>query len=90
MLNRQLGTYTKKTHRKASEQPFHNRWPLSHSKLTKTMKTYIRFNRHKNSTPKINQIEPQQKYRLVLNYGGGGGGVKLILQGPNLTLISSS
>ena len=43
------------------EQLFPNRRPLSYPNLTKTMKTYIRFKQHKNSTPKI---EPQQKYRL--------------------------
>ena len=42
-----LGTYTKKTYRKPSEQLFLHRRPLSYPKLTKNMKTYIRLKQHK-------------------------------------------
>ena len=37
-----LGTYTKKTYHKPSEQLFPNRRPLSYQNLTKNMKTRIR------------------------------------------------
>ena len=47
-----IGTYTKKTYCKPNEQLFPNRRPVSYPNLTKTVKTYIRFKQHKNSTPK--------------------------------------
>ena len=49
---KQPGTYTMKTHCKPNEQLFPNRWPLSYLNLTKTMKTYIRRQQHKNLNTK--------------------------------------
>ena len=46
-----IGTYTKRTHHKPSEQLFPNRQPLRYPNLTKNMKTYIRLKQYKNSTP---------------------------------------
>ena len=45
---------------------FPNRWPLSYLNLTKTMKTHIRRQQHKNNFKHqdIKQKEPPQKYRL--------------------------
>ena len=51
-LHRRLGTYTKKTYRKPCKQLFPNRRPHSYPNLTKNMKTRIRFQQPKNSTPK--------------------------------------
>ena len=63
--NQQSGTDTKKTFRKPNEQLFPNRWPLSYLNLTKTMKTQIRRQQHKNLKHQdIKQKEPPQKYRL--------------------------
>ena len=41
-----------RTYRKPSGQLFSNRRSLSYPNLTKSMKTYIRFNQHKKSTTK--------------------------------------
>ena len=51
-------------YRKSYEQLFPNRRPLSYPNLDKNMKTHIRFKQHKNRLININQMEPQQKYRL--------------------------
>ena len=47
-LNRQRGTYTRKTYRKRSEQLFPSRWPRSYPNLTNNMKTRIRCKQPKN------------------------------------------
>ena len=67
------------------------------------MKTYIRFKQHKIRLQTIEQIEPQQKYRLgtisnIKLRGGwgdgvgawGGGGLKPVLQASDTTLIFCS
>ena len=70
----------------------------SHSKnrgAGKNMKTYIRLKPHKNLTPKHKTIRTRtevspwndQQYKIT---GGGGGVLKSVLQGPNLTLIFCS
>ena len=60
------------------------------------MKTHInlipKHKRSRTTTENIKEVEPQQKCRFgtisnIKLLGGGGGGVKSILQAPNITLI---
>ena len=68
-----------------------NEPPLSYPNLNKNMKTYIRFKQHKKLTPKhttngtISEVLPwnDQQYKNT-------GGLKPVLQAPNLTLIFCS
>ena len=88
MKSLECANYTMKHIVSRMSSYFPNRWPLSYLNLIKNMKTYIRRQQHKNFKHQdIKQKEPPQKYRPgTISKTKVTGGLKPILQDPNLAL----
>ena len=59
-----VGTYTKKTYRKSSEQLFPNRWSNSYPKFAENIKTYIRLKQHNKLTKNTHTHKEKHLHRF--------------------------